>query len=954
MISSMKKATSSLIITLYVVGCLHSKAQTLNWTIKNPGSDKGFVENKGQFLVTGKLKSSEILFAACLDNVSYYFTSNGYTIVHTKEIRKSKTKKEEQEYKDELLNREFTYRAHEVKWENSNGNTIAEGLYEKTNYYSFGYSNTSKNKHTVFAKAYQKLIYKDIYPNTDLLFEFAKDTCGIKYTFILRPGATINSIKMHFPLAKGISIDKNGDLIIKSEFGNITDHSPEITEGRHQIPGTFSIENNTVCFVSDRNIVKDSTIIDPWVVTPNFTNPSYAERVLDIDYDTKGNVYAAISGYFFSIWGVILAKYNNSGVLQWSYAPPFSNNPFGDFAVDRRTNNIFIGEGSNNGFGARIVKINSNAVQTGISVGDKNFFEIWRIVFDNCNTRAVVSGGGISWPSFQTCLLDTSLSSFNYINFSGTGECCHDVNMLALDNYGNSYQTTVEASSGPGWSNKLTKLPLPNFLPYTYSVNTNYDFEETVSIKYTPIGVRGFNGITLSDTSLYLYDSYVLRKFGTTNGNLLNLKRIKYPPAGDSSKIYCGGLTSNDCYDIFLGDRKSVLQFDANLNQVNSFAVSDTIFELKLDLIKSNLLYIGGKKFLSAVQINGLPNCGYTSTLNITTSSTSEDCTNKGSASVVINGTEPPYTIQWNTLPIATGTTITGLSTGSYVVSVSDNACYRRIVTDTIYVGFINNIITTITTTNSTCNSINNGAAIVNIVLGPGPFNYAWSTGQSGSSNSLDSLSVGNYSVVISNSSGCRDTLNFIITEPAIKDTFNIITTYCETDKNTTLKLDAPMAGSPYTWYYLNSPINNSNTPELFVPTVNLYNYYVTWFNSGCKYISDSLLAIVIKSVEFENIKFTNVFTPNDDGVNDVFYPISRSDYHDLYYNLYDYEMVILNRWGIKIFSSNLRGNVWDGRTTSGEMVSDGSYFWILTYKNKCSADPEKTNTVKGVVQLIR
>ncbi|MBK7668849.1 MAG: gliding motility-associated C-terminal domain-containing protein [Sphingobacteriaceae bacterium] len=587
--------------------------------------------------------------------------------------------------------------------------------------------------------------------------------------------------------------------------------------------------------------------------------------------------------------------------------------------------------------------------------GNKNFMEIWRIAFDNCNNKGVVSGGGISWPMFQTSILDTSLTPFNFIDFvSAANECCHDVNMVALDNYGNSYQTTVDASSGPAFANKLTKLPLPGFLPYVYSVNTNYSMKEISTIKYFPAGIRGYNGITISDTILYLYDSYVLQKFSTANGNVLNRKRISYPALGDSSKIYWGGLTSNDCNDIFLGDRKTVKQFDASLNQVNSFAVTDSIFDLKLDLLKGNLLYIGGKKFLSSVQINGLPNCGYTSTLNITTSAVNEDCINKGSGNVVITGSEPPYTVQWNTNPVSTGTAVTGLSTGSYVVSVTDNACYRKTVTDTIYVGLTNNLNTSITTSNNTCNSINNASANVSITSGTGPFSYAWSTGLSGTVSSLSNLSAGNYSVIISNSSGCKDTLDFIITEPVLKDTLDIYTTYCENDQQTLLKLNGTIATPPYSWYNLSTAVNNSNTSELSVPVSDINLYSLTWFYNGCKYKSSAIQVTVIKDLEPDDVKFTNVFTPNDDGINDVFYPVSRSAYPDLFYSFYDYELIILNRWGIKVFNSNLRGNAWDGHTESGMAVNDGTYFWVLNYKNKCGEKPDETKTIKGVVQLIR
>ncbi|MDQ2719471.1 MAG: gliding motility-associated C-terminal domain-containing protein [Bacteroidota bacterium] len=54
------------------------------------------------------------------------------------------------------------------------------------------------------------------------------------------------------------------------------------------------------------------------------------------------------------------------------------------------------------------------------------------------------------------------------------------------------------------------------------------------------------------------------------------------------------------------------------------------------------------------------------------------------------------------------------------------------------------------------------------------------------------------------------------------------------------------------------------------------------------------------------NIMFPNAFTPNRDGLNDVFNILNA-------YDLSYYRMVIFNRWGQKIFESNDSQNGWDG-----------------------------------------
>ena len=67
-----------------------------------------------------------------------------------------------------------------------------------------------------------------------------------------------------------------------------------------------------------------------------------------------------------------------------------------------------------------------------------------------------------------------------------------------------------------------------------------------------------------------------------------------------------------------------------------------------------------------------------------------------------------------------------------------------------------------------------------------------------------------------------------------------------------------------------------------------------------------------------------NVFTPNGDGINDVFKPVIMS-------NIKKTKLLVYNRWGQQIFETENIKKGWDGKT-SGESVSDGTYFWIVTY----------------------
>jgi gliding motility-associated-like protein len=78
------------------------------------------------------------------------------------------------------------------------------------------------------------------------------------------------------------------------------------------------------------------------------------------------------------------------------------------------------------------------------------------------------------------------------------------------------------------------------------------------------------------------------------------------------------------------------------------------------------------------------------------------------------------------------------------------------------------------------------------------------------------------------------------------------------------------------------------------------------------------------------NIFVPNVFSPNNDNVNDVFNPlISCSDAV-----LSNYELVIYGRWGNPIFKTNDITNGWDG-TVNNLKISSGVYVWTIRYDIK-------------------
>lgn len=90
----------------------------------------------------------------------------------------------------------------------------------------------------------------------------------------------------------------------------------------------------------------------------------------------------------------------------------------------------------------------------------------------------------------------------------------------------------------------------------------------------------------------------------------------------------------------------------------------------------------------------------------------------------------------------------------------------------------------------------------------------------------------------------------------------------------------------------------------------------------------------------FSEIVVPNIFTPDNDGINDVFYIKAIG--------VKNYDLQIFNRWGNLVFTSNSPNVIWDGRS-DGKLMEEGVYF----YKLKASSNTKEYH-YQGNITLIR
>src|SRR5678809_601112 len=151
--------------------------------------------------------------------------------------------------------------------------------------------------------------------------------------------------------------------------------------------------------------------------------------------------------------------------------------------------------------------------------------------------------------------------------------------------------------------------------------------------------------------------------------------------------------------------------------------------------------------------------------LSATTSSTNVKCFGgtDGTAGVSVSGGTSAYTYSWSPSG-GTGASATGLTAGSYTVTITDAAGCTLQKTITITEPPV--LAATTSQVDVKCFGATTGSATVSVSGGTGTYTYLWSP-SGGTGATASGLGAGNYSVLITDAAGCTLTKNFTITQPA-------------------------------------------------------------------------------------------------------------------------------------------------------------------------------------------
>ncbi|WP_420388570.1 PKD domain-containing protein [Roseivirga sp.] len=199
---------------------------------------------------------------------------------------------------------------------------------------------------------------------------------------------------------------------------------------------------------------------------------------------------------------------------------------------------------------------------------------------------------------------------------------------------------------------------------------------------------------------------------------------------------------------------------------------------------------------------------------------------NNGSIDLTVTGGSAPYTYSWNTG--ATTEDVTNLAPGNYSVSVTDAVgCIKSI-------GFTISEPTPIsvseTLSDVTCNGAADGTITLNVGGGNGPYTYSWADDISITTKDRTGLGPGNYTVTVTDASGCIQVESFNISEPAIlSSTATQLNVSCFGESTGSINLSISGGSTPYTFLWSNGALTEDLTN---IPAGN-YSVTITDAN-GC------------------------------------------------------------------------------------------------------------------------
>jgi hypothetical protein len=411
----MQKKVLTIVLTLGLVFnfLASNKTKSKFSEAKQPSTDKPlcFTENKGQVTDQNHQARPDVLFGGQSQGLIFHLKNNGiiYQLSRKDSYKKDNLSKGlNKKFKQKLADKKTLYRV-DINWLNTNQNceVISNHKLEAVDIYYV-------NNQSQTVNSFEEVIYKNLYNKIDL--KWYEKNGELKYDYICQAGADYSSIKLNIEGAQQLSINKNGELVIKTPLGSIIEKAPLVFQNGQTIKSNWVLKNNELSFNIENLNTSLPYIIDPAVrAWGTYYGGSGFENNSGCVTDASGNIY--ISGYTDSgtsiatlgahqttvsaLTDAFLAKFNANGVRLWSTYYGSNDVDLGYSVATFSTNAVYLAGSSSSS-----VNISSPGAHQ-VSLGSINNSDAFLVKFDGNGLRQWATYyGGSGFDEGYSCSTD--------------------------------------------------------------------------------------------------------------------------------------------------------------------------------------------------------------------------------------------------------------------------------------------------------------------------------------------------------------------------------------------------------------------------------------------------------------------------------------------------------------------------------------------------------------------
>ena len=302
--------------------------------------------------------------------------------------------------------------------------------------------------------------------------------------------------------------------------------------------------------------------------------------------------------------------------------------------------------------------------------------------------------------------------------------------------------------------------------------------------------------------------------------------------------------------------------------------------------------------------------------------------TNEGAISVTVTGGVPTYKYYWSPLK-PNASALSNLADEQYQLTVSDkNGCG---LTASYTLTRPEKLQTTVSNTNLNCHGEDNASISVDKTTGgTSPYRYSLDNLTWQQTNIFSNLSAGRYAIFVSDNNNCTATSRtFSVNEPPLTQiALSAKPQMIEVGDTTIINADVIglPAGAVASWTNAESLSCSNCWKNVIAKPEKTTLYTLQMIDAeGCK--SNDTITIVVSKNRY--VYLPTAFTPNADGINDVFKPYSAKSIKSIR------AFKVFDRWGELLYdndtinANNLEAAGWNGYF-KGELMRPDTYIYLI------------------------